>query len=543
MNDDEKRLDQVTEEQEEAVAEVLEESGSAAEPIPEQPAAEKPEGGEVVAKEEKPGKAGKKPIVFAAVAAVIVAVVAFVASMVASSPLLLVGKGIENSVAALKRNDVVSLVTAVVNGGSVEALCDLETLAGYSLDGTASVKLYLDGEKKAAATANLEMDGDSVLDAKAFADWENIAVSSEALFGDEAYGISLKHLVENFEDSVFGPDGDLSLGIEIPEVDESLLKESAQLTEDARKITKDVIKTLVKSIGEHAEISKEKETLDFNGEKVKVTAVSIEVNGEAMVAIAEDMLEYLRENEELKEYLYRCAEYSETLIPEDEMYGYYAGMESVLDDFYDSLEEIEDGDLEDLGEMMEEADAEGSVVFYITKSGKELVGVKFDGEADGEKVKISVTAGPTWENLEEISFRYDDGYTAARASYLVEVNDKNEYSAELKLREDGETVVTGEFTWDKKNGDFELELTDDWGDSYGVEGSIEVTSKATTITLDSAYEYDYEVDLGVSVILTSSDKMPAMPGYTDVLEMSMDDIEDLAYDIEDILYELSYMFY
>ena len=196
-----------------------------------------------------------------------------------------------------------------------------------------------------------------------------------------------------------------------------------------------------------------------------------------------------------------------------------------------------------MAEELEDADAELSLTFYITKSGKELVGAEMEFEEYGEKIKISAIAGPTWKDLEEISIRADDGYSTYRMSYVVDTNDKNEYSAKLKVREDDYSVFEGEFTWDKKSKDFKVEMTDDWGDTYGLEGALEVGSKTVKVELESAYEDSYESDLGISVILSTSDKMPKMPSYTDVLEMSSDDFEDLIEEIEDAVYELEDIFY
>ena len=158
-------------------------------------------------------------------------------------------------------------------------------------------------------------------------------------------------------------------------------------------------------------------------------------------------------------------------------------------------------------------------------------------------MKASVIAGPSLKNIEEIAVRLDDGYSVYRITYAVETNDKKEYSAKLKVREDSENILVGEFVWDKSSGDFEIELTDDWGDTYGVEGKLMVDSKTAAIVLESVYDYYEEIDLGISLTVSASDKMPAMPSYTEILTMSSDDLIDMVYDIEEIVYELSDIFY
>lgn len=501
---------------------------------------------EVIAEPEaKKKKGGKKPLLIAIAAVVVIAVAAVAAvaaSVAASSPISLIGKGFVNSINALKQSDVVAFADKVAKGGSIEVECDMEELLELPVEGIVSMKLYT-AAAKMAITAAVEVEGDTVLDASAFVDQTNVAVASDVLLGSETYGISLTNLVDRFHDSEFGPDGELSLGIELPDMTESVVEDAAKMTEESQAIGKAMLAHLLKSIEEHTEISKENESIKFNGTDVKVTAVGIQADSEAAVAVISDLIEYLRSDKELKEYLYNYAEYvAAAMVASDLVYDDYKDAEAIVDEFYDLLEEIEEQDLEDLAEELEEADLELSLTFYITKSGKELVGIKFDGDADGDKVKASVFAGPSWKNLEEVTLRWDDGYSVYRITYAVETNDKKTYSVELKVREDSENILVGEFTWDKEKGNFEAELTDDWGDTYGLEGSLKVDSKTATIVLESAYEDSEEIDLGISLTLTAADKMPAMPSYTDILDMSADELEDVIYDLTDVLYEMSDMF-
>lgn len=547
MNEDEKNLNP----NEETVSEevIIEEpvTGETEELTP--PPAEEPVSEAASAVGGIAKKLGKKlPAIIAAAAAVVVVGVAVIASAASSSPLSTLKKGFTNSFEALKKNEVVSTATSVAESGSIEIISDLESLIGFPLDGEINAKLYLSSALKAALVANVEMDKETLFDASVTIDKNNIAIGSEVLFDDDVYGISLKNLADRFNESEFGPDGDLYTGIELPETLNSIVDNSTKTAEEAKKIIENTIAALAKSVKKNAEMNKEKETLKFNGTEVKTTAVTIEVNAEALAAIIGDLLDYVREDKDLKEFLYDNAHYSAMVMEEMGMiygynYGYYDSPEQALDEVYEMLNSIEDEDLEDLVVEFEDSEFEASLTFYITNSGKQLVGVSLNAEADGDPIKLSVYAGPSWDKLEEISFRFDDGYDVYRASYTVDANDKNEYAAELKIREDNEVVLAGEFVWDKKDGNFELEFTDDWGDVYGAEGKLEVTSKSVSIALDSVREDSYETDLAVSVIIKTSDKMPSMPKYTDVLDMTADELEDLVYDLQEIVEDLEYMFW
>lgn len=520
-------------------AEVAAEQPVYEQPVYEQPAPEVIPAPEVATEQPAPvaeKKIGKKPIMIAAAAVVVLAIVAIIIAIATSSPLKLVTKGFENSVSALKENEVVVFAGKAINGGSIEAACDAEELLDLPVEGTLSAKLYTSTEK-AALTADFEVEGDTVLDASLFANKKSVVVASDVLLGDNAYGINLSKLTEKFNNSVFGPDGDLSLGIELPESANSIGDDASKLSKDSQKIIKSVLTELLTSVNDHAEISKGKETLSFNGTDVKVTAVEVQIDGETAAAVAVDMVEYLRSNKSLKAFLYEYADKIASLAEDFD----YASVDFVdtLDMLYEQLDEITDEDLEDLAENLGDMDLDLTLTFYVTKSGKELIGA----EVDYDDAKLTVLAGPSFKEIEEISVNLNNGYTKYRITYVVETNTKKEMTAKLKVREGSENILVGEFNWDKSKGDFEAELTDSRGETYGAEGSLDVSSKAVVLVLDSVSEDSYETDLGITLTVSASDRMPSAPKYTDVLDMSMDDLEDLVSDLESVVYDLGDLVY
>lgn len=486
-------------------------------------------------------KFAKKPALIAAAAAVVIILVIVIAAAAGSSPLGLVEKGVNNSIQALEKNDLFSRVSTAAQGGSLEVRCDLEGITGYPVDGFASAKLYLNSKSKAALVAGVEMDDETMFDASVFLSKDSVAMASETLLGDEAYGISLKKLAKNFEDSVFGPDGAFSLGIELPEDMGSVSDDAAELAEDLEKVADGLLRKLGKSVNKHAEISKESKAIKFNGTEVKTTAVTVSIDHESAAEILGDMLDYLRSDKTLKNCLYDYADYCASILSEAGIVGDEDPAE-VIDELYETLDEITQEDLDDLEKALKRAGLELEITFNITKSGKQLVKVKCSAELYGEKADFTVQAGPSWDELEEITIRVNDGDTISKFSYTVKEDSKEEYSATLKVQEDSRVLLDGEFTWNRKKGDFYLELTDRWDDTMGAEGTIEATSKKLEIVIDSVFEYGGKTDLGLSVILTNSDKMPSMPSYTEILTMDEDEVEELIYDLQSILYRLG-MFY
>lgn len=541
MNEEEKKLEPMDEQVQETVASVPEELNGTEEVSPEV-SAQCEAAGEPAAPETKK-KCGKKGLLISIAAVVVIAIAAIIISAATASPLNLLGKGIVNSVNAMQKNDATVFVQEVAEGGSVEFLCDLETLLELPVEGALSLKMY-SAVTQAALIADVQLAGNSVIDLGMFADGKSMAVTSDVLFGSTAYGTKLENLADRFNNSEFGPNGEFSLGMEMPDQADATTVDAEKLAQDSKKIAQDMISSLMKSVKEHTKIDKANDTLEMNGSDVKVTAVEIWADSTACSELIRDMVEYFRSNADLKEYLYNYADYfAVMLVNSGVVYEDYEDPKFVIDQWYTQLDDISDEDLADIALDMEEAELELVMTFYITKSGKELVGVKVESEADGEEVKVSALAGPTWKKLDEISVWVDDGYSVTSMSYVVEKNDKDAYSAKLKVSEDSEDLMTGEIAWDKEKGGFEAQIMDEWGDTYGVEGSIAADDKTVTIDVDSAYGEGEEYALGVSVILSKSDQMPAMPEFTDVLDMSSDEIEDMIYGLQEALGELINAFY
>jgi len=471
----------------------------------------------------------KLPHIIAGVAAAAAVVVIGVASA-ASGPASLVGKSLSKTVDALPKNEVVALLTNVAKGGSVEALVDLDNITNGMLDGSASVKVYANEKKEAAVVAEVTVDDEVLLDAGVYVTENDLALNSKALLDEEAYGINLKNLTKNFNDSVFGPHGPYELDIELDEDSDPIVEKSLKMAEDAEALAKDIAENTLKALKKNAEMSKETVSKKFASEKVKVTAVKMAMDNETMVGFVEDMVNYASKDKKIKSFLNEYAEFMMTTTggdPDD--------AEDFIEDFYDALEDV---DMEDVEEAMEDLDLEVEAIFYISKSGKSLVGLDLDFDVDGESISFTSTFGPAPDKLDEISFELSAPYTEYSGSYVVKEDTKQNYSAEFELDLDGDEVE-GTFEWDRKGGDFEFEIDDSYS-VYGAEGNLILSTKEAVLVLESIYEDDDDIDLGLTLTAKANDKMPSMPKYTDVLEMSEDDVEDLVEDIQDTLEDLVY---
>lgn len=492
------------------------------------------------------GTSKKKPVLIAALVAALVVVIAIIVGTVLTSrPLAVLAKGAKNSYEALKNNEIVLLIGNIAKGGSIEASADLETLTesmlGYGMEGSAVIKLYADDKPAAAVEARVEMEGENLLDLTLVTDQEEIAVNSTSLLGGNAYGIRFDDIEKNFESSAFGPDGAYSIGMELEELQEVLdsVKNNAADSDEFAAIMEDLLGVVLKSVTTHAEIEKDRETLTFAGEECKTTAVTIHADAAALLNICGEIVDYCRTDSQLRAYL---TENSDILVAVAQYDGYYdMDAEELLEYFYETLDELAQR-IADAKKDVEDLETEIDLTFFVTKSGSYLVGAELAVEFYEETARMEAFIGPDLQNIKEISFRYDDGYDKIKGSYVVKANDKKEYSATLKIKEDSETVFSGSIDWDKAKGDLEIEFADEW-DSYALSCEMEHSSKATVIRVLS-YEDEYEeLDIGVTVTLKGSDKMPSISKYTDILVMDEDEVEDIIYDIMDVVYELSYLMY
>lgn len=440
-----------------------------------------------------------------------------------TTPLGLVRKGVINSMKAIGKNPVVSLVDGVVNGGSAEVSVDLETISesiiGYPLlEGDASVKLYSDvASQKGALVADVSLADSLDLDAGVYLSKDSVAVSSQALLGSEAYGISLENLIDDFNNSEFGVDGAYSLDFEMPDSVDTV--EMKQLVKDSEKLSLKLAAKILKTMKKNSEISKEKGSVSFAGEDAKTTDVSIKMDYKQMSAFVTEMVQYVRKDKAIKEYLQEYANYIALASGGDEDEA-----DELVEYIYDELDAISEDYLDELEEMLEDADTSVEVIFHITKSKKQLVGIEIKAEAYDEQVKASLIAGPTMKKIDEISFRatvYGETY---RISYVVKNNDRKEYKAEFKIREDDYVATEASVKWDKKLGDFKVKFSDGW-DEYDINGTFDRSGKETTIFVKNVSVDGEKTKLDTTIVLSTSDKFSA-PAYKDVLQMSADQIQE-----------------
>ncbi len=480
----------------------------------------------------------------------IVAVVAVVgiscgiaAAAAGGSPVTKILKGAEETAKSAEKIPAMVAMDDLLNGGSILVKMNTEGISGGFLDMDVQAKLYTDLEsKKLAASASVAMDGKEFADASIWVSEKDIIAASAALL-EEAYGINLKDAAENIKTSavveLLGIDEELLESYfeqdEETTIDEKLAKDIAA---DAEKLAEKVIKKFAKSVKKNAETDKRKETLDFNGDKTKVQAVEITVDGKMLAQIVYDVAEYLKESGEVEKIIEKYADYlianyadeNNEIAKEDIIDMYQLAVEDVLEAKEDIEEEFEDAKI--------------SVVAFLNSDC--LVGFEIVMEDDSYEVEFSVMAGPTLTDMKELRIEIKENGDKQTLVYAVDVNDGKEYSAALKVRDNGKVVTTGSVDWDKKEGDYKLKLetTDRWGDAetYAVSGTLQEVKGTTELLVKKVTLEGIEYEPKITVVFDKSDKLPSKPEYTELLTMDEEDILDLVEDIQSEARSLLKMF-
>lgn len=493
-------------------------------------------------------KLGKKVVIgIAAAAGVLVIGGVAAAAAAGGSPVGNVFQGAQKTVESVGEIELFAVLEDVLNGGSIEVSMNTEGVSEGFLDMDVLAKVYTNlKDKKFAFSASASMDGSEIADANAWVNEKDIIVSSESLL-DDVYGVSLKKLEENLEDSAL-----LELmGMDFEEVAEMMALNSdvkidektlLAFEEDLTKLLEKVAKQFGKSLKEYAEIEKGKKELSFNGEKVNAKTVEVYIEGDALAEVIGEVAQYLYDSKDLEALL---DEYAELVVTYLAMSGEEADADEIIDSVYESLDTIIEG-IDDFAEDMEEM--EFTFVAYLKSD--YLLGFDFKVEEDSDKYAVSVLAGPSLAELKEFRVTIEEYGDKTTLVYTVDANDSKEFEAGLKIRENGKVMTNASVSWDKKAGDYKCKLTQtkyDWWDDeyteeYAVSGSLLAEKDCYILEIKKVSEGEDEIKPDVTICFDRSDKQPSAPKYVEVLTLDEEELLELKEDIVDEVKDLIKMF-
>ncbi len=424
-------------------------------------------------------------------------------------------------------------IEVVANLTEIEMLkAQLAGLEGLGLE--ASAKVYLDTAKEAAGLeVGMGGSGIQVIDAFLFLDKSNLALEVGGLFINEAYGIKFDQIEKNFDSSIFGPDGAYSLGFSYDELMDMLGEASAMLADvpaidedhaaKAEAVVDEMIDTLLKSVEENCEVTKEDGSVKLDGTEVATTDVIIVLDAVALVEILEDMSTYFAENEEIREIV----EYGFDIIS-----GYGVNLEfGSVDEVYETFDEFL-AEIDDLKADAAEEEGEIEFVFHVNADKNEFIGISMETVDMEGHVDMELLWGPSVEEFNTVSLVVDvDGEKTEALFTIDEENTDSEYSATVAFEVNSdyeEIAVIGGVEWDKQSGDAAVFMEVD-GEELRVEANIKTEDEKTTVALGKiAVPYEEPVDLtGIYINIDTNDPIPAVGNYKDLLTMTEADFEEL----------------
>jgi len=471
----------------------------------------------------------------------------------ANRPGALIVRAFANTIDDAKRIEVYDVAEDVINGGSIAVSANLEKFAND--DVTVQAKLYTDAKNvKGAGELKLSEDDETVLQTSVFLNQDKAAMKCPEFF-DGTYGINFKKLSKNLPGSIFDPDEETDYSFDDEQYEyfmnlQDTVKKDRNLQDDFEKLAAQYRLVFIEKLMKYSSVSKSGKTITVAGEKIPCTVVTVSVDEEAAVLIAQAMIDYANNDEVLEKYLYRVASNG----------ALYDDPDEYVDEFYDYLDELGD-DIEDLADE----DLEISLDFFITRSGRRLARLDADLEYGKEDMEFSVVLGKNVSKSKEISLTAKDKQSGESycITYKVSEDSSKLYKAELEIEErnrsyryydyddydyydyddkDSEeyintTKTTIKVEWDKKKGDLVVKYEDKWDDTV-IKGSLLEKGDKYIFVLTNIREDGEAVpdikSLELTITLDRHDPAPNVPGnFTEITKMSERDFKHLSEDIED----------
>ena len=479
------------------------------------------------------GGANKKLITLIAVAVVAVIVLGAAIGVVVylNSPSVVALRSTTGFVEDLAARDEIKNIVGSVSGGSIEGslssveIDDIEQLEDFSASG----KVYLSNDTIVVENAKVTIDDTKITG--------NLYISEDLIYIEdnkilkEGYGVRIKDLAQNLEDSIFAPNSKSDYAFSDEDIWDAIIEacedpQYDKMQKDLKKITEQYAKDIWEIVCDNAKIESETKTMRINGEKQTVRLITIEIDGEVLAQTAEQVVEYLLDDNSVIDFLDKY-ESSFSFLSELEDTN-----DTLAEMYEEMLEELEE-EIEDYCELLEDSDFELTLevatprfssklsMLNVELYGEEIFNLEIGNDGIKKTNKISLDVGGTSIVYEVTS---DDG---GIYQSVLEIDD--EEVASIKIDYEGQKfeVIAG------GSADEPHIL---------VKGKISQTRKSTSIEVSKIEFYVYdpvsvndvgEMDLMVSETITTNlkltftrdVKMPSAPReYTTIDEIKEKDI-------------------
>ena len=473
-------------------------------------------------------------------AAALVALIV-VTIVLANRPSALIVRGLVNTISDAKRIEVFDVADDVANGGSIAVSANLDKFAKD--DVTVEAKLYTDLDSlKGGYEMTVAEDDEKVLQARVLYNEDKFAFTCPELV-DGAYGINYKNLEKNLPGSIFDPDEETDYSLSEEQFDYFLnLKDTAKnnknLERDIDNMSAKYRKLIVEKLVKYAEVGRSSKTITVGGEKIPCTVISLSIDQDALALAITDVVEYAMEDKDLEKLINRVAANG----------SYNEEPDEIIDEFYDSLDEI----LDNIDTLSEE-DINITLDFYITSSGRRIAQVDCEYEVDNDEMDVSIVLGKNVSTSKEISItakdkRHNESYSIV---YSVKESSSRLYESEIEISHKRDSGSSGSkedkqkitIEWDKKTSDFELEYKNRWDEKYSIKGTLTQKGDKYIFVLTNIKSDGNAIpnvkSLELTVTIDRKDPAPSVPGgFTDITRMENREFKHLVEDINDGVQDL-----
>ena len=515
-------------------------------PAPEMPAPEQPA-------PEKPKKGGKaKKILPLAIIGGIVVVAAIVAAIILSSPKMVMAMSLKGAAKDLANRSEIAPIIGLLDNGSVEVDGNVK-FEETEID--AGGKFYLG--KEAAFIDNLNVlykqDGEKLADlsASVYLSRDYWYIENEEILGG-AYGMTSGSAVSAFENSLLNDEEYLDeemrdlLRMVLEVYDDQAMQDDMQ--KDLTNIMDKYTKKTESLLDKYAEFDSDTDKVKVGGERINARIVTVTIDGEAMVQIAEEMIDMFKEDDELRDFVVEWFDYFSGLA------GYYLGtdMKDVdIDEMWDEM--IEMLDEVDVEEMMN-IDEDMSVVL-------ELVTPKMSNKL----LKLTVTAKMDKEKQELICIDLGEG--GVKKTDCVTVSSMGKEVCKYEIKEDSKSAYKASLTYKTEQYDYEsyenktvtatlfsidVDRTKDTyklkvpmgtskdAESITVKGDISSSKNGASISvtgISGIEELPEDFKINVTITLKSGDKISGQLGkdnYDQIDDITLEVIDEWIVRLEDM---------
>lgn len=398
-----------------------------------------------------------------------------------------------------------SILSASTGGMGITLSSDIDLKLNSQIDGT-----------DAFTSLALLLGGSDFVSIDAYVSETDIALGSEALLGDEIYGISLEDLFALLEENL--SDSLVDTGMSMEELFGTSLNANANTNEIVEKLPdliKKYEKVIVEAIFEYADNTREEKSITVNGVTADAIVITAVISEKDFVQATNKIYNTYKNDSDARKTLEDILKLGG--LTGEEIADAYTEIEAYLKE-----------------EVNEDPDDTISLGFTIAKAKNALIG--FSVEADEQT--ISLTTGLDPEKPDYLALEVAN---QASIVYRVTENTKSNYLAELSFTS-GNASFTIPISYDKTTNAYSLSISAE-GAEIAVTGTLKAAKDSFEFTIDriavKAQGQSVSIDMGLSMkMYESKDAVPAVPSYTNVGDMNETELMELVGSLSESLNEL-----